>query len=82
MAEKRAEYRPKLFKAGRLEFTQGSVDCIVRNLTSNGATVEVLTSCGIPHELTLEVVSHKLRFDGYVVWRKPNHVGIAFRAHH
>jgi RNA:NAD 2'-phosphotransferase (TPT1/KptA family) len=50
----------------------------VRNITARGATLEVASPIGIPHEITLSVPARQLRRHGYVVWRKEKKIGVAF----
>jgi hypothetical protein len=79
MIEKRAVPRRRVFKAGRLEFASERVDCTVRNLSTMGATLEVITSCGIPHEVILDIVTREERYPCYIVWRDRKRLGVVFR---
>ncbi len=51
------------------EFAGRQVDCTVRNISALGATVEVGSSNGIPHEVVLEVIQRGERYACYVIWR-------------
>lgn len=79
MIERRAAPRQRVFKAGRLEFAGERMDCTVRNLSKMGATLEVNTSYGIPHEVDLDIVTRRERYPCYVVWRDPKRLGVVFR---
>jgi hypothetical protein len=78
MIEKRAVPRQRVFKAGRLEFAGRRLDCTIRNISSVGAAVEVISSSGIPHELVLDVVTRGERYSGHVVWRGRTRIGMRF----
>jgi hypothetical protein len=69
-------------KAGSIEFDDTSIDCTVRNLSTGGAALDVLNPLGIPHEITLNIVSWQARQHAYVVWRSGGRVGIMFAADH
>jgi hypothetical protein len=64
MDDRRSEPRPRIFKAGIIEFGGGGIDCTVRNITARGATLEVASPIGIPHEITLSVPARQLRRHG------------------
>ena len=50
---KRASRRKRLLKAGTIEFGDGAITCIVRNISDTGALLDVATPVGIPHHFTL-----------------------------
>jgi hypothetical protein len=79
MQERRATIRQRVFKAGSIEFVDGSVDCTIRNLSTTGAALDVVSPMGIPHEITLNVMSRQARQHGYIVWRGERRVGMIFR---
>jgi hypothetical protein len=47
----------------------------VRNISAAGATLEVASPVGIPHEITLSLPTSQLRRHG---WRKEKGVGVTF----
>jgi hypothetical protein len=57
MNEQRATSRRRVFKAGTIEFDGAAVDCIIRNLSTSGAALEVARPVGIPHEITLNILT-------------------------
>ena len=61
-----------------IEFDGGSVDCTIRNMSPIGAALEVATPVGIPHEITLNIVSRRERQHCHIVWRKEKRIGVAF----
>ena len=78
MEERRAKPRQRVLKAGTIEFDGGSIDCTVRNVSTTGATLDVASPVGIPHEITLNIVSCHQRQNCHIVWRKEKRIGVAF----
>src|SRR5260370_40226990 len=61
MEERRAKPLQRVFKAGTIEFDGSGVDCTIRNLSPGGATLDVASPMGIPHEITLNIASSNKR---------------------
>jgi hypothetical protein len=61
MNERRAAQRQRVFKAGSIEFDGAGVDCTIRNISALGAGLEVASPVGIPHEVTLRILTQHLR---------------------
>ena len=78
MYERRTQPRQRVFKAGTIEFDGATVACTIRNISPIGAGIEVASPIGIPHEITLNIVSCQGRQHGYIVWRKEKRIGVAF----
>jgi hypothetical protein len=78
MHERRAKPRQRVFKAGTIEFDGAGVDCTIRNRSAVGAALEVAIPVGIPHEVTLNILTRKVRQHCYIVWRKEKRIGLAF----
>jgi len=78
MEERRATPRRRVFKAGSIEFDGASIDCTIRNLSAAGAALDIANPVGIPHEVTLNIVTCEARHRGYIVWRKERRVGFVF----
>jgi len=78
MNERRATRRQRVFKAGTIEFEGAGVDCTIRNLSPIGAGLEVANRVGIPHEITLNILTQHLSRHCYVVWRKERRLGVIF----
>ena len=59
MNERRAAQSDNAFlKPGTIEFDgSGGVDCTIRNISPDGATLDVASPIGIPHEITLNIAS-------------------------
>ena len=78
MDDRRLEPRLRVFKAGMIEFGGAGIDCTMRNISASGASLEVASPVGIPHEISLSVPTRQLRRHGYIVWRKERKVGVVF----
>ena len=77
MEERRARPRQRVLKAGTIEFDGSSVDCTIRNMSPIGA-LDVVSPIGIPHEITLNIVSRHERQSFRIVWRKEGRIGVVF----
>jgi hypothetical protein len=78
MSERRATQRQRVLKAGTIEFEGAGIQCIIRNLSTVGAGLEVANPVGIPHEITLNILTQHLSRRCYVVWRKQQRLGVIF----
>jgi hypothetical protein len=43
-----------------------------------GAALDVASPVGIPHEITLNIVSRRERQHCHIVWRKDKRIGVSF----
>ncbi|AUD00202.1 pilus assembly protein PilZ [Bradyrhizobium sp. UASWS1016] len=78
MNDKRTASRHRVFKAGKIAFDGGVIDCTVRNLSKTGAALEVESPVGIPHKFTVVIESDRIRRGCHVVWRKERRIGVMF----
>jgi hypothetical protein len=78
MVEKRATPRQRVLKSGTIRFGGGAIDCTVRNLSTNGAALDVATPVGIPATFTLAIPSDGFHFACQVLWRKERRIGVKF----
>jgi len=80
MDERRRFSRHLTLKAGHIAFDRyGNVDCRVRDLSDDGACLEVASQAGIPDRFLL-VVDDGLRQPCHVIWRTATRMGVAFDA--
>ena len=79
MEERRTSMRQRVLRAARLRFDGGTdgVDCVVRDISTGGAQLFVLSVNGIPSEFKLELDEIPAR-DCFVRWRQPNTLGVVF----
>ena len=78
MVEKRTTHRNRVFKGGTIEFGGSAIDCTIRNVSNNGAALDVASPVGIPEKFTLVLPSDGLTFRCRVVWRKERRIGVVF----
>jgi hypothetical protein len=65
-----------VFNAGR-----STIDCTVRNLSRDGAKLQVASSIGIPDSFDL-ILPNTTKQPCKVAWRKVKEVGVEFVATH
>ncbi|MEO6395282.1 MAG: PilZ domain-containing protein [Devosia sp.] len=77
--EHRAGRRHLTLKGGKMVFNSGrsSIDCMVRNLSAEGAKLKVESQIGIPDSFEL-VLSDSQKHNCRVVWRKAKEIGVTF----
>jgi hypothetical protein len=79
MIEKRAAPRHRVLKHGRLAFRSGGgVDCMVRNISSGGARLDVANPIGLPQSFTLVIQSDQFMRRCHPVWASEQRIGVAF----
>jgi hypothetical protein len=78
MVETRIALRHRVVKAGTIEFGSSSINCMVRNLPTTGAALEVSNQIGIPPKFTLVVPQDGLYLPCNVVRRSGYRIGVAF----
>jgi len=78
--EKRAFARQRVLKAGMIEFPGGAFSCMVRNLSEQGAALDIPSSVGIPTSFTLVLPMEGSRFYCHSVWRSYRRIGVEFAA--
>ena len=83
MHDRRESVRNKVMLGGVAEIGERGTprDCIVRNLSDRGATIEFSNVGELPKEqLSLRIARKGRSFLAKVVWWRDNFVGVAFRA--
>ncbi|HTV31918.1 MAG TPA: PilZ domain-containing protein [Methylocella sp.] len=77
--ERRQDGRRRALKTGRIVFNdrQSVIDCVIRNLSENGACLEVTNPMGIPDFFELELGQGGFRHSR-IAWRQLRRVGVAF----
>jgi hypothetical protein len=79
MIEKRAVPRHRVLKGGTLAFSGGGgVDCTVRNISSNGARVDISSPVGLPEDFTLVIETDHFIRRCHAVWSSEQRIGVAF----
>jgi hypothetical protein len=80
MIERRALVRHKTFIKGRIYFNNrlSSVDCIVRDMTENGARLQVPESVAVPDVFEIYLPNKDEQFRAQVQWRKSDQIGASW----
>ena len=79
MGERRRDARQDTFKAGKIEFGRaGGVGCMIRNLSSTGALLEIGAPTDLPNKFVLVVLSNHEQRTCEVVWRQRHRFGVVF----
>jgi len=80
MQDRRANARDKVLFGGRAELDRrSSMTCVVRNLSENGACVEVDACARMPEQINLAIARKGRSYLAQVIWREANRLGLAFR---
>jgi PilZ domain-containing protein len=83
MQERRESVRDKVMYGGVAEIGERGAtrECIVRNISDRGATIEFSNVDELPREqLSLRIARKGRSFMAKVIWWRDNFVGVAFRA--
>jgi hypothetical protein len=80
MVERRRSVRQKSFLQGRVYFNKGreSADCLVRDLTHQGARIIFSDSINIPALIDLHIPQKDYNVRSRVIWRQGVEIGLAF----
>jgi hypothetical protein len=79
--ERRKLPRQRTFKGGTILFDQaGTMDCVVRNLTTVGACLEVERAAALPNGFSLIIKPEIIKRSCEVVWRAASRVGVQFKS--
>ncbi len=79
MIEKRAIPRHRVLKRGTLAFNGGGgLDCTVRNISSNGARLDLASPVGVPESFTLVIEADQFMRRCHAVWSSEQRMGVAF----
>jgi hypothetical protein len=83
MRDRRESVRDKVMYGGVAEIGEygATRECIVRNISDHGATIEFSDDIQLPKEqLSLRIARKGRSFLARVIWWRDNFVGVAFRA--
>ena len=83
MRDRRESVRDKVMYGGVAEIGDHGAtrECIVRNISDNGANIEFSNDFQLPKEqLSLRIARKGRSFLAKVIWWRDNFVGVAFRA--
>jgi hypothetical protein len=70
--------RRNVARAARLSFARRSMTCIVRNLSTTGAAIEVSNPAEVPDSFRLVLETEAMERRCRVVWRRKGRIGVEF----
>lgn len=79
MIERRKEHRARSLLGARISFGQrkSTMDCVVRNVSADGAMVEFPQTALTPGEFKLQILQRGEIHLARVIWRKNDKAGLA-----
>jgi hypothetical protein len=78
MIERRKTQRHRVLKGATIAFDGNGLDCTVRNLSANGAALDVASPVSVPPSFTLVIETDRLIRRCHPVWRSDKRIGVAF----
>ena len=79
MNDRRLEERHRTYKRGRINADRlTGKDCIIRNLSDTGASLEIDSRLVPVDEFDLIILPEYLKRKCHVVWRKAQGIGVRF----
>lgn len=84
VADRRRTQRQRSLLTAKLANRDASItlDCVIRNISTEGALVETTSPHLIPHELHLMQVREGIVWDAEVIWRNGNRIGLVLGDRH
>lgn len=76
--ERRATYRNRVLMAGTIEFGGDPINCVIRDMSIGGASLDVTSSIGIPDRFSLVFKADGVRIPCHIAWRNEKRIGVAF----
>jgi hypothetical protein len=80
MTERRKAPRLRTFLGGHVVFNQrySTLDCMVRNLSADGAQLQFSDSIALPSAFDLDIAKHQRSYTARIRWRDGERIGVAF----
>jgi len=78
MVETRRAPRYRVSKRALIGSGKGAIQCIVRDLSTTGAAIEVENQTGIPDSFVIFVIEDDLHLSCRVMWRRDYRIGVVF----
>ena len=78
--ERRQEHRKRALKGATITFNNGygALQCVVRNMTDDGAMLAFGETAGIPPVFDIKFADHTCERRARVCWRDRQFVGVVF----
>jgi hypothetical protein len=82
--ERRRAPRQRALLSAKLATVDGTqtLDCVIRNISPDGALIETNSPHLVPRELHLVQIKDGTVWDAEVIWRNGNRVGLALKDRH
>jgi PilZ domain len=79
MDDKRTDHRLRSFLKGRVIFNGGqtSLDCLIRDISSGGARLELSASVTLPDRFDLYLPHRESTCKAHIQWRRGSQLGVA-----
>lgn len=80
MIEKRKNMRNRTYLGGCIQFNHdlSTMDCLIRNLSNEGAKLIYTNSVTVPGEFDLQITAKGYSRRARVVWRRKDEAGVEF----
>jgi hypothetical protein len=80
MSDNRRETRQRTFLKGRIVFNNGasSMDCLVRDMSSSGARLDLTQTAALPEVFELYIPMKDRSYRSSLRWRRSDGIGITF----
>jgi PilZ domain len=78
IVEKRSVQRHKVLKGATIAFDGNGIECIVRNLSPDGAAIDVAAPARLPPSFVLVIEADRLIRRCRPIWHSDRRVGVAF----
>lgn len=80
MQDRRKNPRQRTYLGAQIAYNQRSslMDCVVRNISGEGAKLAFTNTGAVPQEFDLSVPQNARTFRARVIWRRAEEAGVAF----
>lgn len=80
IGERRANQRQRRLNGAKIVFNNNTsvIECVVRDLSAEGARLRVASPLGIPDLFELRIDRNGACYQSKVAWRSADHVGVTF----
>jgi hypothetical protein len=76
--ERRMTPRKPVLMSGAIEFSGGTVNCLICDMSISGAALEISNPTDIPDRFNLFFKVDGTQVPCHVIWRKDERIGVAF----
>jgi PilZ domain len=77
-SERRTAQRHRVFKGATIAFDGSGLPCTVRNLSTDGAALDLASRVSLPPSFTLVIESNHIVRRCHPVWSNDRRIGVAF----